>query len=84
MAQHERPDDDDEDARYAPSLGDEVTRWRYTLWPTLYVSEDSTTSELLWQQALEQRAARHWLVVIWWTLLALLGIVLAIAIAVVR
>lgn len=73
MSRHTRPDDgddtDDNEAQiYAPSIADVVTRWRYTLSPTTYVSDDSTIEEILWQQLLEQRAARHWLALIWWTL----------------
>jgi hypothetical protein len=55
---------DDDGTSYVPTLGDAVTRWRYTLVPTLYTNEDSTTNELLWQQVLEQRAIRAWLVVL--------------------
>lgn len=87
VARHERPgnDEDDEDVGgYAPSLGDTVTRWRYTLWPVSVVDEDSSTGELLNQQVLELRAVRHWLVLVWWTLLLTLGLIVAIAVAVTR
>lgn len=63
--------DAEEHASYAPTIGDVVTRWRYTLAPTLYTDEDSDTGDLLWQQVLEQRAIRGWLVVV--GLLVLLG-----------
>jgi hypothetical protein len=61
-----QPHDDGEDgnARHAPTLGDVVTRWRYTLTPTLYTDESSDNNELLWQLVLEQRAVRAWLVVL--------------------
>jgi hypothetical protein len=37
----------------------ELRQWAwYTTFPTLYVDEDSVSSELLWQQVLEQRALR--------------------------
>jgi hypothetical protein len=44
-----------------PSWSDRATTLRYTLWPTLYVDEHSDTSDLLWQQVLEQRGIRSWL-----------------------
>lgn len=56
--------DAEEHASYAPTIGDVVTRWRYTLAPTLYTDEDSDTGDLLWQQVLESRAIRGWLVVL--------------------
>lgn len=59
-----RDDDAEEHASYAPTIGDVVTRWRYTLAPTLYTDEDSDTGDLLWQQVLESRAIRGWLVVL--------------------
>jgi hypothetical protein len=61
---HDRDADDEGEARYVPTVGDTVTRWRYTLTPTLYTDEDSSTNDLLWQQVLEQRAIRAWLVVL--------------------
>lgn len=74
MTQVRDGDDADEvrDAGYSPSLHDELTRWRFTLSPTLYVDEDSTESELLWQLVLEQRGNRHWLALATGALLALL------------
>lgn len=87
MARHEQPehddDDDDrtEDTSYSPTIGDVVTRWHYTLSPTLYVDENSSTSDLLWQQVLEQRAVRHWLALIWWSVFG--GLVLAAVLLVV-
>lgn len=62
--------DDDEldevngDDGYTPSVADVVRRWRYTLCPTLYTNEDSSTDDLLWQQVLETRAVRAWLVLV--------------------
>ena len=87
MARHEQLDDDDDgdgDGRYTPTVSDAVNRWRYTLWPVSVVDEDSATGELLNQQVLELRAVRHWLVLLWWTLLFLLGFIVAIAFAVTR
>lgn len=55
---------DDEQDGNPPSPSDVLRRWRYTLGPTLYIDENSDVSELLWQQVLEQRAIRAWLVVI--------------------
>lgn len=83
MARHEQPDDDDENDQvgYSPTLGDVVTRWRYTLSPTLYVDENSSTNDLLWQLVLEQRANRHWLTIIWW--IVFWGLVLAAVLLVV-
>lgn len=52
------------ETHHVPSIGDAVTRWRYTLAPTLYTDESSDTNELLWQQILETRAVRAWLVVL--------------------
>lgn len=55
---------------HVPDEGDEVTglrdallRWRYTLSPRVYTDDDSTTGEQLWQQTIEVRAVRAWLVV---------------------
>lgn len=42
---------------------DAVWQLRMLLSPTLYTDESSTTDELLWQQVLEQRAQRGWLVI---------------------
>lgn len=68
----------DEHEPLRPTLGDTFTRWRYTLTPTLYTDEDSSTNDLLHQQVLEQRAIRAWLVV----LATLLGIALLLALVV--
>lgn len=70
----------DDDASYTPTLGDTLTRWRYTLSPTLYTDENSSTNDLLWQQVLEQRAVRAWLVVL--TTLAGVALVLALLVVV--
>lgn len=88
MSRHTRPDnedadDDDDIPPYTPTVADTVTRWRYTLSPTTYVGDDSTTDEILWQLLLEQRATRHWLALIWWTLLWL-GIAVAVVIVAVN
>jgi hypothetical protein len=72
----ERADEDDDGGNYVPTVADTLTRWRYTLTPTLYVNEESSTGELLWQQVLEQRAIRAWLVVIWLTLVVVCGLAL--------
>ena len=80
MSQHRRDEDDEHDGvpeDYASNVTERVTYWRYTLSPTLYVDENSSTSDLLWQQVLEQRAIRHWLIVLWMTI-PLLGIIGAI------
>jgi hypothetical protein len=69
---------DDADFQHVPTLGDTLTRWRYTLAPTLYTDEDSSTNDLLWQQVLEQRAIRAWLVV----LAVLAGVALPLALLV--
>lgn len=69
------PDDDDYDE--PPTVADVVRRWRYTLTPTLYVDEDSDVTELLWQQTLEQRATRGWLIVLC-ALVAVIAIVLVV------
>lgn len=69
------PDDDDlydGEQDGPPTLNDTLRRFSYTLNPTLYTDEDSDVSELLWQQVLEQRALRGWLVVTNVILLALL------------
>lgn len=58
------PDDDDAYDEGTPTVGDALRRWQYTLTPTLYVDESSDVTELLWQQTLEQRAIRGWLVVL--------------------
>jgi len=50
-------------AYHAPTWSDRVVTLRYTLWPTRYTDEDSTTTDLLWQQVLEQRGIRSWLAV---------------------
>jgi len=69
---------EDGDFQHVPTLGDTFTRWRYTLAPTLYTDEDSSTNDLLWQHVLEQRAIRAWLVV----LAALAGVTLPLALVV--
>ena len=83
---HVRDDDDDaseaRDVTYSPSLRDELTRWRFTLSPTLYVDEHSTETELLWQLVLEQRAHRHWLALTAGLLLALLTVPLVVLLVV--
>jgi hypothetical protein len=61
---------------------DVLTRWRYTLTPTLYVNETSDVQELLWQHVLEQRAQRAWLVVIFVTLALLVVIVVTFTLVV--
>lgn len=66
---------DAENTPHVPTVGDTLTRWRYTLAPTLYTDEDSTSSELLWQQVLETRAVRAWLVV----LATLIGVMIPVA-----
>lgn len=58
------PDDDDAFDEDPPTVGDTLKRWQYTLTPTLYVDESSDVTDLLWQQTLEQRAIRGWLVVL--------------------
>lgn len=58
------PGDAEVHAGYVPTIGDVVTRWRYTLTPTCYTDENSDTTDLLWQQTLETRAVRAWLVVL--------------------
>lgn len=59
------PDDGDEVFDDGPpTVGDTLKRWQYTLTPTLYVDENSDVTDLLWQQTLEQRAIRGWLVVL--------------------
>jgi hypothetical protein len=65
VVQHSGDDDDDEfvEPTQPPSWGDLVRRAHYTLLPTLYVDEHSSTGDLLWQQVLEQRAIRAWLIV---------------------
>jgi hypothetical protein len=68
-------DDDDDGTSVVPeSPRDALRRWRYTLSPTLYVDENSTVPDLLWQQVLEQRAQRGWLITIF-VVLALLVVV---------
>jgi hypothetical protein len=64
-------DGDDEDEA-PPTVRDVLTRWRYTLTPTLYVDEHSSTNDILWQQVLEHRAIRGWLVALFITLLVIL------------
>lgn len=63
-------------ARYAPTWSDRLTTLRYTLWPTRYVDEHSDTTDLLWQQVLEQRGIRSWLAVLTTTLLVGGGLLL--------
>lgn len=46
------------------TIGDTLRRWRYTLTPEQYTDESSDVTDLLWQQVLEQRAIRGWLVVL--------------------
>jgi len=71
-------DDADEHARtHPPTWSDRVTTLRYTLWPTLYVDEHSDTSDLLWQQVLEQRGIRSWLAALTVVLLAVGALLLA-------
>lgn len=75
----------DEPTGYEPgpeTPRDVVTRWRYTLTPTLYVDEHSTEKELLWQQVLEQRAVRAWLVATWVALLLLVTVVVVFTLVV--
>lgn len=77
MSQHRADDDDGDDGvdgtprdlGYGPSVHDRLVYWRYTLSPTTYVDEGSTSSDLLWQLVLEERAVRHWLIVLWVTLI---------------
>lgn len=68
---------DDDDYVEPPTVGDTVRRWRYTLTPTLYVDESSDVTDLLWQQTLEQRAIRGWIVVLC-ALLALVVVALLV------
>jgi hypothetical protein len=58
------PDDDELFDEGPPTVGDTLRRWQYTLTPTLYVDESSDVTDLLWQQTLEQRAIRGWLIVL--------------------
>lgn len=67
------------DVAYSPSLRDTLTRWRFTLSPTLYVDENSSESELLWQLVLEQRGNRYWLAIVTGVLLGLLLVVALVA-----
>lgn len=55
--------DDDYDDNAPNTLRDHVRQHWYTLMPRLYVDENSSVDELLWQQILEQRA--HRLLLIW-------------------
>jgi hypothetical protein len=52
-------DGDDVDAR-----PDRLRSFFFTRRPTLYTKENSDSEDLLWQQVLEQRALRAWLLVI--------------------
>lgn len=54
-------DEDDNDRVQRRTVRDELVRIIYTMNPTLYVDDDSTTTDLLWQQVLEQRATRYWI-----------------------
>jgi len=54
--------DDGEPRSYQPGVVDRLRYLYYTLWPTQYTNEDSTTDEVLWQHTLELRASRFWLV----------------------
>lgn len=58
------PDDEMYDEQAPDTVADELRRWRYVLTPTLYVDESSDVTDYLWQQVLEQRAIRGWLVVL--------------------
>lgn len=70
---HETDDRDDAtSSTYSPSITDRARYLRYTLMPTLYVDESSDTSDLLWQQVLEQRGTRYWLAVLTTVLLTAL------------
>lgn len=53
-------DDDADDHAAPPTLADAARQLRYTMSPQLYIDEDSTVNELLWQQVLETRAQRYW------------------------
>jgi hypothetical protein len=78
--------DDDaasDDAYAGPETPKDVLRrWRFTLSPTLYVDENSTVPDLLWQHVLEQRAQRGWLIVIAVVLLLLVAIVVTFTLVV--
>ena len=71
------PDDADDRAPYVMTPADQLRKLRYTLSPTLFTNEDSTVDELLWQLVLEQRATRHWLLVL--VLVTVVPIVLVLA-----
>lgn len=71
-------DDEGYDSEYL-TVSDVVRRWWYTLMPQQYTDEDSDVTELLWQQILEQRALRHWLIVLC-VLIAVLGSILVLTI----
>jgi hypothetical protein len=57
-------DDTDDVTPYALTPADQLRKLRYTLSPTLFVNEDSTVNDLLWQLVLEQRATRCWVTVL--------------------
>lgn len=77
-------DDAAEHARtHPPTWLDRATTLRYTLWPTLYVDENSDTSDLLWQQVLEQRGIRSWLATLTVVLLAVGALLLTVVIVLV-
>lgn len=69
-------DGDDVDAR-----PDRLRSFFFTLSPVLYTNEDSTVEELLWQQVLEARALRAWLLVVSCTIAVSTIVLVAVAVA---
>jgi hypothetical protein len=68
--------------RVPETFGDATRRAWYTAFPTLYVDEDSTESELLWQIVLELRSLRTVLIAcaIVTPLLLTIGIVIGLTV----